>query len=88
MPGKKIQNIYRNTKITITQQGKISNIWYLIRNYLHREMQENTGQNEQKNQSMEIQTELTQVLKLVEKARMRKKIMKRASVNCGKLQMV
>lgn len=70
----KVQNIYRNTKITITQQGKINNIWYLVRNYLHRQMQENTAQNDQKNQSMEIQPELTKMLKLVEKSKNEKKL--------------
>lgn len=74
MTGKKVQNIYRNPKITITQQSKISSIWHLIRNYLHTEMQENTIPNEKKNQSMKIKPGLTQMLKLVDKARLRKRI--------------
>lgn len=71
---KNVQNIYRNTKITITQQGKISSVWYLVRNYMHREMQENTAQNEQKKSINGSPTRTDTDVKISRKSKNEKKI--------------
>lgn len=64
----------------MTQQGKIHRIKYLIEHYLHAKMQENATQNKEKNQSMEVEPELTHLLKLVDKET-EKKILKEKSIS-------
>lgn len=53
------QNIYKNTKIPETQQGKIHSVWQSIKTTRHAKNQENTTHNEEKNQSIEANVELT-----------------------------
>lgn len=53
------QNSYKNTKIPGTQQGEIHNVWQSIKTTRHAKNQENTTHNEEKNQSIEANLELT-----------------------------
>jgi len=57
-PRTKPKSIYRNPKISSTQQSKINNVWHAIKITRH------AKNNEEKNQSTETNPKLTQILEL------------------------
>lgn len=66
-PRTKLKNVYKNTKISNTQQDKITMSGMPTKITRHAKQQENTAHKEEKHQLMETNPETTRMTELVEK---------------------